>query len=192
MDHGLQSKEKLNRYIKWLLLFFGIVVAICVAIRYFSLNHIPSFVSWQDKEISGNLRLELKNRQFSVYDSEGNRIFSSDSKIKVQDILLSDIDGNGREEIIALVWKKGLYGKHRPFWVRSDEKNYSQHIFIYEPDRTGKIREKWFASEIGIRVKSISLLEQNNSIIVTETAEGGKYLWMWDNFGLKSVDKKTN
>jgi hypothetical protein len=190
MDHELQSKLKLKRNLKWLLLFFGIVVAICVAINYFYLNHISSFVTWQEKEISGNLHLELKDRQFSVYDSEGNCKFTSDKKIKVQDALLTDLDGNGRDEIIALVWKKGLYGKHRPFWVSRDEKNYSQHIFIYEVDQNGEVKEKWFASEIGLKVKGISLLESNNSIVVTETTNGDKYLWRWESFGLKNVDIK--
>lgn len=190
MDHELQSKLKLKRNLKWLLLFFGIVVAICVAINYFYLNHIPSFVTWQEKEISGNLHLELKDRQFRIYDSQGNLTFSSDKKIKVQDVLLTDLDGNGRDEIIALVWKKGLYGKHRPFWVSRDEKNYSQHIFIYEVDQNGEVKEKWFASEIGLKVKGISLLESNDSIVVTKTAEGEKYLWRWESFGLKNVDIK--
>ena len=192
MDHELQDKVKLKRDIRWLLLFFGIVVAICIAIFFLYLNHIPSYVTWQEKEIEAEIRGELKNKSFSIYDENGNRTFTTDKKIKVQDILLTDLDGNGDSEIVALVWKRGLYGKHRPFWIYRDEKKYSQHIFIYDVDSKGQVTEKWFASEIGIEIRTIELLESNDSILVTKTRDGEKHLWRWEDFGLKNVDRGTN
>ena len=35
---------------KWLLLSFGIVVAICVVLLLVGNDHIPSWVNWKDKE----------------------------------------------------------------------------------------------------------------------------------------------
>ena len=57
-------------------------------------------------------------------------VADSEKGFKVQDVLLSDLDGNGDIEMIVLLWKKGLYGKHRPFWVENDEKCYSQQEYF--------------------------------------------------------------
>ena len=57
----------------------------------------------------------------TLYDEQGNKIFSTEKTVKVQDFLLTDIDGNGHDDMIALVWKRGKYGKYRPFWVDKDD-----------------------------------------------------------------------
>ena len=36
---------------------------------------------------------------------------------RVQDSLYADIDRDGQDEKIVLLWKKGRFGKHRPFWI---------------------------------------------------------------------------
>ena len=39
----------------------------------------------------------------------------------LQDALCFDIDGDGAEDQILLVWKRGNYGRYMPTWVRHNE-----------------------------------------------------------------------
>ena len=145
---------------KKLLLSFGIVVASCVAISAvlgWERNFIPNWVRWQEKSIElkfdedkARYTTEIKSKRLEVRSDKGERTFLTDEKLKIQDALTTDIDSDGKPEIIAVVWKKGLFGRHRPFWIQSDEKTYSQHVFIYGVDEKGTVTQKWFASETGI------------------------------------------
>lgn len=186
-----------NKKLIWLLLSFGIVVAICVGLILYK-NHIPAWVKWQEKELSltneygSTVTITLKNRSFVVRDDTGNQVFKSDSRFKIQDVITADIDGDGLEEIVTVLWKKGIYGKHRPFWVESDEDKYSQHIFIYRFDQDGKIVSMWGASETGILVRRIKCFEKNPQIIKCEDIDGEVTLWKWDSWGLKSVDSQVS
>ena len=71
-----------NKKIRWLLLFFGIVVAICVVLIIRE-NAIPSWVKWQKKQISirngedEKAELILDKKAFAIYDSKGDEIFRS-------------------------------------------------------------------------------------------------------------------
>ena len=101
--------------------------------------------------------------------------WTSPSEIKVQDGFLTDLDRDGNTEMILLVWKRGRFGKHRPFWITSDERCYSQHVFIYDVGDeaqegndgnqaghdsviSGVVSQKWFASDIGVDVRRMKLL----------------------------------
>ena len=77
-------------------------------------------------------------------------LWESPKEVKIQQALWADVDNDGKEELVLLCWKKGRYGKSRPFWVERDEKKWSQHLFVYEYDQ-GVIRSKWMSSYLGIR-----------------------------------------
>ncbi len=186
---------------KKLLLSFGIVVASCVAISAvlgWKRNFIPNWVRWQEKSIElkfdedkARYTTEIKSKRLEVRSDKGERTFLTDENLKIQDALATDIDSDGKPEIIAVVWKKGLFGRHRPFWIQSDEKTYSQHVFIYGVDEKGIVTQKWFASETGIFINRMKLMEKNNKILLFEDSKGNCSLWKWESFGLKNIKNKV-
>lgn len=200
MDSELQDKRILmqdinkrnanSRKLTGLLLLFGVAVVLCILIFIVKDNYIPRWVTWNEKATDDG-RLVLKDKGLTLYDEEGNDIFSTEKTVKVQDFLLTDIDGNENEDIIALVWKRGKYGKYRPFWIDKDERNYSQHIFIYEIKDDESVRPKWFASETGHFIRRMKIEDESERIILVEDVDKTNSLWRWDGFGLKNVDNQV-
>ena len=202
-----------NRNYKWLLLFSGIVVAICIAAIWYRYNMIPSWACWKEKRFEipvdkVNLpdsktkeadiasetvlcKAVLKDKALTVYRDDGSICFENEDKVLVQDATFADIDRDGDKEMILLLWKRGRFGEHRPFWIDSDEKTYSQHIFIYDIDEGGTVRNKWFASDIGAYVSRMKLMDKDSALIMTETREGECLLWAWESFGLKNLDDEV-
>ena len=203
MDTELQIRKIMknlflkNKKIRWLLLFFGIVVAICVVLIIRE-NAIPSWVKWQKKQISirkgedEKAELILDKKAFAIYDSKGDEIFRSDKAYKIQDVIAADIDNDGQEEILAILWKKGIYGKHMPFWKKTDEKNYSQHLFIYRFEKSGNIVPMWGASETGILINRIKTYHKNSAMIMCESVDKEISLWRWNDWGLRREESDVS
>ncbi len=208
------KKENANRNKKSMWLLRGILaaafccagIAIIVAFRSGMLMP-PVWVEYQSKAVDlkgyflevGNKKARLSYDEASGKESEqpntgmpmSGAFWLSDPAYKVQDGFLTDLDRDGDIEMVLLVWKRGRYGKHRPFFVTSDEKSYSQHIFIYDIEDGVLVRQKWFASDIGVQVKRMKLMEQDNALMLTEDTDGNCVLWKWESFGLKSMDNEV-
>ena len=110
---------------------------------------------------------------------------------RIQDCLYADIDKDGREDKIVLLWKQGRFGKHRPFWVEEDEKELSQHIFIYDVLEGGELRQKWFASDIGREVRRMKIIGPDRDTLLLEDVDGNNTLWRWQSWGLKNVKNEV-
>ena len=141
----------------------------------------------QDKVSDKNNKQDVPFNEDHKQDASTNMKWTSEEDLRVQDILLSDLDSDGKEEIIALVWKRGKYGNDMPFWVSQNDTGVSQHIFIYEIQSDGKLAQKWFASDIGTEIRRMKLMEKNQAILLTETIAGNNDLWKWESFGLKNI-----
>ncbi len=109
----------------------------------------------------------------------------------IQDTLYTDIDKDGRDDKIVLLWKRGRFGKHRPFWVKEDEEELSQHIFIYDVLENGELRQKWFASDIGREVKRMKIIGPDKATLLLEDTKGNNTLWRWESFGLKIIPNEV-
>ena len=178
-----------NKYLWLLLLFTAAVVFCCVYFAYFS-PKTPKWVKWKENyELrEGCCTAVLKEKRLSLTGSDGTLIWQSEKDYLVQDFLFADLDNNGRTEIIALLWKRGIYGKDRPFWVTDNEEDkYSQHLFIYEISEDNRVKQKWCTSYLGQEISRMKLMEQNRSILLTERTDGSCSLWRWESFGLKSM-----
>ena len=156
--------------------------------------------------------LNVDNDANHQMPGENSPFWSSPSEYKVQDGFLTDIDRDGDTEMILLVWKRGRFGKHRPFWITSDERCYSQHVFIYDVGDeaqegndgnqaghdsviSGVVSQKWFASDIGVDVRQMKLLNEGSAtseaVLLTEDIDGNCALWHWESFGLKTMDNEV-
>lgn len=180
-----------KRNIIWLLLFL-MAAAFC-AVHFLVFLKVPMNVSWQEKEqeIYGGT-LTLSDKKMVLRDGVTGSKWHTKKSWLVQDFLVSDLDGDEDLELILLVWKRGRFGPDMPFWVKADEKNYSQHIFIYDISEDLQVKEKWLASEIGPEITRFKLMEKNPSIILTEEKSGHCSLWRWESWGLKSMDNSVS
>lgn len=116
---------------------------------------------------------------------QGSAAFVSEPGWRVNDFLVGDLDRDGREELVLLVWRRGHYGPSHPFWVSRNEYAYSQHIFIYRQEE-GKVQPVWMSSSLDPRVKSWSMTEQGCLRILTPSGEDT--LWGWGSWGLERLD----
>lgn len=211
----LSGKKK----IIWLLCFLGMAAFCCICAAAFV--GPPTWVDYVKKSAgAGGFELEVGGGKatLKVTRSEdenaslsSDALWSSPSEYKVQDGFLTDIDRDGDIEMILLLWKRGRFGKHRPFWITSDEKGYSQHIFIYDVGdgamagggrgedgdfASGLVSQKWFASDIGAYVKRMKLLNEGSAtseaVLLTEDVDDNCALWHWQSFGIKTMDNEVS
>ncbi len=109
----------------------------------------------------------------------------------LQDALCFDIDGDGAEDQILLVWKRGNYGRYMPTWVRYNEAGFSQHVFIYSLREDGW-HAIWMSSKLGMEAASFEEGEEipgtgRKSLDITE-ADGTVSRWGWLTWGLTRVE----
>ena len=175
----------------WLLL----VIAAAICCIYVALL-LPAWVDWQEKTFKSSdddscIECQLSRKQVRLFDSEGNNFWTSGKELKVQDAFISDIDRDGKQDLILLLWKRGRFGNERPFWVTGDEISYSQHIFIYSISDDKEVTHKWFASDIGRLVTRMKFVDRENTIILTEDRKDQNTLWVWSSFGLKNIENEV-
>ena len=156
---------------------------------------IPGWVDWKECSTDyGNGYAVVKDRSLTLYEDDRceNIFFKSPKDSFVQDVLIKDIDMDGNEELIMLVWKHGSFGKHMPFWVKKNDKALKQHIFIYRYDdnRDDRLKPVWMSSQIDYDIRSIAS-GINDRIIVTDT-KGESNQWMWRDFGLKLAGRSID
>lgn len=188
------------------------VLACAGAIVYASLYNsrsFPAWITWETKQVqdsSGQYEIIIKDKTLSLLYRNG-LIWASSPDVKVQDAVFCDIDNNGEEELLLLCWKKGRYGRHKPFWVEEDETSWSQHIFLYTYSAKGT-RPKWMSSYIGQDVAAMRITNADSEANASNTAntanpdtlpplspsssvnrlwltapDGENSAWKWDSWG---------
>ncbi len=169
-----------------------LLAAVAIAMAAFLLflwkgAFLPREILWEEDDLFWeDLRATLKDRTFSLYQDD-RKIWSSEWDWNVQALERADLDGDGIEELLLLVWKRGSYGDHMPFWVKRNDHDLEQHIFIYRRDRTRHtgLRAAWMSSSLGSSIKG--MYTDANRVAIEKT-DGTFSLWQWENFGLKLLD----
>lgn len=182
-----------------ILLTLGCLIYIWGSLRF------PKWVTWENQYIStDSYEIQLKHKKIKIMQ-ENQVVWSTDDKIKVQDILICDIDNDGDNEMVFLGWRKCIYGLSSPFWEDNDTKDWSQHIFVYKfltsdnyTDKTTSpyikpyiIEEtpqvlslKWTSSYIGQDVASFNVTNsQNHTHLLLTDTDGIISSWKWDSWG---------
>ena len=134
---------------------------------------LPGWVGWKKAvrtDASGAYTVRLTGRRAKVsYD--GRTIWKPERGIKVQDALFADVDGDGRDELALLCWRIGRYGAARPFWVKTDEKSWSQHLLVCRFDG-GQAAPMWMASDIGMEAVLLEASPHRGGVSTDATAGG--------------------
>ncbi|MBP5282152.1 MAG: hypothetical protein J6Z22_06600 [Lachnospiraceae bacterium] len=165
-----------------------VVLIIAIAFLWWYGCFLPRWVEW--KQVSATLEdgryVVLKNRRLTVYEDETckKKLWTTQADWFVQDIVIKDLDRDGRAELTLLVWKHGSYGKHRPFWVKKNDIDIKQHVFIYAVDssREKGVRAMWMSSQITYEIESISSGKKDR--LEMTDREGTIREWIWKDFGL--------
>jgi len=166
---------------------------------------LPRWIVWENRSFpdkTGAYEITLKNKTVKISSGSAD-IWKSPKGIKIQDALSCDIDNDQQEELVLLCWKRGRYGRHKPFWVERDEQGWSQHIFVYEYDRE-TIKPKWMSSYIGQEVASITVStaakscdsaggngRNSNAVLLTDL-EGVVSRWQWDSWGFTKQETEVS
>ncbi len=170
------------------------VVGILLFFLWSSGAFLPGWVCWEEKAFTsgdGSYGIALGRREVNI-TYEGSLIWTSSQGVKVQDVLSADIDNDQDEELLLLCWKRGRYGKHRPFWVEEDEKGWSQHLFVYEYSK-GEIRPKWMSSYIGEDVAAMeSGGEAPHCRLFLTATDGERSCWAWGSWGFSKEDREVS
>lgn len=174
-----------------ILLAAAVFLAIAGSLIYFRLSspQLPKWIPWAQKSIQPTAEpdapeaIMLANRRLTV-QSGGRMAWQSPQDILVQDFLWCDINHDSENELILLCWRIGRYGQARPYWVKKDEKDWSQHIYIYSWENEA-IRPLWMASDIGMDVHSFTF-DEKQRLLITET-NGRKTAWDWISWGLTLI-----
>lgn len=152
-------------------------------------------VLWEERDLREediNIQVLLKDKEVTVYRDD-KLIWESEAGVKVADVVIDrdgsiagKSDGNPDElcSLILFCYKKGRYGRHKPFWVEDDETVWSSHIYIYGI-YGNEVRPKWMASDIGIDARKIGC--EKGYLYIVDSAEEKSY-WRWDGWGLKRFD----
>lgn len=189
----------------------GAVLCIIISIS----TPFPKWIKWQSGtsyDQSGQYETSLKHKSVSImYDNAV--VWTSPDGVKVQQVLSCDIDNDYEDELILLCWKKGRFGRYKPFWIEekdAEDEEWSQHIFVYEygyeyeqdiagaPDAgkspaediiqtaaPGEIRPKWMSSYIGQDVTEIASngKEAPYCRLLLTAPDGQVSSWVWDSWG---------
>ncbi len=159
------------------------------------LTRLPRWVEWKRGTFyscCGEYEISLENKTVRVL-REKEIIWTSPEEVKVQEVLSCDIDNDSRDELVLLCWKKGRYGRHRPFWVEEDEKGWSQHIFVYEYER-GEVRPKWMSSYIGQDVTEMTVSSRRDGVnrLWLTDPEGKISGWIWTSWGFTREETEVS
>lgn len=165
------------------------ILAIATVLLWWHGVFLPGWIQWKSETSEfGETFVTLKGRRLTVTDGEGGEVlWQTQADWFVQDMVIKDIDRDGKEEMILLVWKHGSYGEHLPFWEKKNDVALRQHIFIYHQDagKASKLRALWMSSQILYEITSIS--SGKDSFLNVTDRTGNTRVWTWRDFGLKLV-----
>lgn len=161
---------------------------------------VPDDIIWKNRRFSTKnskgefVKYILKDKILKIY-VDNKLIWQTDRSYFVQDIFVSNIDddvikqdaridGRSKEEIVVLLWKEGRYGHYRPFWVREDETDYSQHVFVYNIENN-KVISRWGSSYMGNEAEKMCF---NDGLMFLTHSGEKETAWEWTGFGFEKVE----
>ena len=153
---------------------------------------LPEWITWENRQIRFDLNrdsrydlLTLKNGQVRVY-SEENVLYETPDGWLIADAHVTDLDGDGSQEMLFLTWKADSFGSSMPFWMKRDRIKLTEHLFVLEWTETG-VRQKWMSSSLGEQIFRMWI--DKNGYVRLEETDGSNTTWAWDYFGFALVEE---
>lgn len=127
-------------------------------------------------------------------------VLKTPSAWQVKHVLTADFDSDKREELALVVWKKGSFGKDKPFWISENDKSYSDHLFLYQY-KDSKLVPFWHSSRLEKPICQISIDDIDNNgktdLVVWEgeykentfsCKDTEKTFWHWNGWGFSRIE----
>lgn len=125
--------------------------------------------------------------------------FKSDPSWDVVQIIGGDFDNNGTTDFGLSLWKKGNYGRSKPFWVLENDDSYKMHLFLYTW-RDGKIQALWHSSNLPKKNLDLKLEDvdgdNKNELIAKEKDYSSWFgdvtigVWKWYGWGFELLSRE--
>lgn len=117
--------------------------------------------------------------------------FKIDENWDIEDVIKGDFDNDGDPDVGIYLWKVGNYGDSLPFWEKSNDTSYKQHLFLFEEDGSAI----WQSSNLPYHNIKTILTDINNDseneLIVLEKpynkAKTTVAVWKWDEWGFTNL-----
>jgi len=147
--------------------------------------------------------------QMETYQLAGNQVtvktqntvlWESDPTWKVTGLVLADADNDGQEEMLLVLWKKGSFGTSKPFWMKEEDMEYSNHLFMYRL-AAGRMKPVWCSSAIEYPILRLQVEDCDDDglqeLLVTEGPAAGPWYsirqlfhkqqttWQWQEWGFE-------
>ena len=191
-NHKYKIKKVIITILAWI-----VSTAICSLFVYYLWTRgvfLPNYATWHNQEESyvigeETVSFELKRRTLKIYDEKTKElIYEAPDEWRVSDCFCFDVDHDDEYEVVMVVWKRGSFGNHKPFWHDDKDDEWTQHIFIYDWDitRETRLRPIWMSSKIGIRAKTIFIDEDDRIHLIDD--KGEETVWQWINWGLTLME----
>lgn len=185
------------------------VIAGIIWLLYVKGFFLPGWIEWNNKatEYSGRYEIILADKKVTVTDkgdkqnniadngvpvSSPEEIWHSSDSLLVSDYLIADITGDGKEEMVLLCWRRARFGPHQPFFIKGNDKTWSQHIAVYAFDENeNSFRSIWTASDIGLLAKDWKYDDIHNRLIIQDINDEVT-AWIWPGFGFMLADSSVS
>lgn len=152
---------------------------------------LPHWIVWHEVDETLDLdgdgsveHLRLFAGRVSIQTTENDVVCTTNTSWHVSCLQTGDIDHDGAPELVMIVWKRGSYGAHRPFWVKWDDPTFSEHVFIMRYDH-GDVHEVWMSSAIGFAV--VDAVLDHHALLTLTGPDGTVSQWVWEGWGLTEV-----
>lgn len=128
-------------------------------------------------------------------------IWRSPVQWKVTSFELADATNDGTKDLLMVVWKHGSFGPYRPFWFKGEDREWSNHLFVYNLIND-KVKATWCSSALDRPIEHLTVKDINrdsrNELLVSEKLPWWKSLpgqnnddisiWQWKFFGFYRLD----
>lgn len=145
----------------------------------------------------------LQSQQLQVFENS-RLLWQTPGEWQVKQVRLADADNNKQTELLLVIWKKGSFGKSKPFWVKGPDDKYTCHLFLYRL-RSGRMKEVWCSSALQYPIIDLDVKDTDadglNELNVREGPETGfayplrqfflrrDSKWIWKDWGFARVTR---
>lgn len=113
-------------------------------------------------------------------------VISTERDWYVNSLTVGDANGDGEDEVVAALWKKGSFGTSRPFWVGDeDDREITSHLFLYGVE-DGVPELIWGSSAVPDPIWRVGVLEPG-VIHVEELFSRTPTDWRWNEWNFEKI-----
>ncbi|QIB70700.1 VCBS repeat-containing protein [Aminipila butyrica] len=105
-------------------------------------------------------------------------IWQSPQGYRVESFALADVDNDGQLNIVISLWKKGSFGKLRPFWHKGENDEYKNHLFVYKL-QNHTIKAVWCSSNLDRPILAFDVRDVDGDGLNELVVKEGHYKKIW-------------